>query len=300
VESIAPLDFIERGEFPREREDELKSLLEEAHQATTAIRRIIGRKASSGVPVLYGLNAQEADYYLEVEPKLQLLDNAYYRITEPLLYDLLHGLPRFLPELSTIRETLEWSLGKWEEKLEQLIDEGFWDPDDAEKRFDFSGAFEILDWPNFSPDLWHQNLRELKAVILPIKDPLPRPLTKRLTEVYQSFIFGQYYAAVALARSVLEYAIWDRVRLGSLRIDTNDPDRPTEEANLKTLIDRACNALNFPDPDRWQFLRTWGNTVMHAEERDLMSTQMGGRKIALQCVENLRDALVALYTQVRR
>lgn len=296
VEGIAPLNRIEQGEYASEQQEDLEKLLRQLHQDLTAIKRIVRTKAGSGAPVLYGLNAEESKYLMdELEPRSELLENTYHRVVHPLFYDLLKGAKPFSPEESRIRETIEWSLEKWEEKLEELIDHEFWDQDDAEQRFDFNGAREVVEWPRFLPDLWFQNMHELRAVILTIDGFLPKALAARLIEAYQAFISGHYYATVALARSVLEYGVWDRVRANALPIDTRNPNQITENADLETLIDRACAALGVIDSSRWHFIRKWGNAVMHAEKTDVMSKAPKNREIALKCVEYLRDALTHLY-----
>ena len=67
----------------------------------------------------------------------------------------------------------------------------------------------LLDKDYFAPGDWYENEKELSPVIVahPLKH-IPLDIKNRVSEIYRSFIFGNWMAVIALSRSLLEYAIF--------------------------------------------------------------------------------------------
>jgi hypothetical protein len=230
-----------------------------------------------------------------VEPKVSLFVSAYYWITCPLLAEFLSGPSTDSAPSDHIRSAFHFSLKHAENDVQEWIDDGA-QSEDAFDDYDFEGASEIVQWPMFAPDVWHQNAGELRGLLLTDDGPLPRTISRVLSEVNRAFVLGQYLACVAMARAALQYAIVSRAAAGALKVDTSDPLRADRTASLDLLIDRLRVAMPSIDTEACDYIRRAGNDVLHdLLKQDHMARIPQARARALRCVKNLRAAIEALY-----
>lgn len=269
--------------------DHATSLLRRVFHSIRDIESVMSQSAGSTTPILHGVDASLVRVYIdEIRPRHdkvhKALDLLSYGFT---LMDLIESASSYDRSTDFIRRTLEVSLRRWDEDLEEE------DPRRLDV-FSFEGAWEMLDAEYFQPDRWLQNVKALKPIILGSQDAqIPKQVKRRLLQAYRSFIFENWAAAVAMARAILEYAILDRARQFS--VDTRDLERPEWESDLKQLI-TAMPELYPNMEDEWEYIRRWGNSVMHPVQQDRVIEYPSARDIALRCLDNVRRAIEALYT----
>jgi len=95
---------------------------------------------------------------------------------------------------------------------------------------------KIISKPYFKPDDWVENQEDLFPIIVS-RDlkKIPVPILARVQEIYESYIFSNWMAVIALSRSLLEYALVDEqslVKIENLYVD----DEKREYRNLWELI----------------------------------------------------------------
>jgi hypothetical protein len=105
------------------------------------------------------------------------------------------------------RFSIESSLETARDMLEDVLEAG--SEDDRVRALN-----QLLQFPNFSPDDWDRRRYMLSAVYL-ARRPLTIPsyVTSRFNEACNSFIYGNFLATIALARSVLELVLKERFPL---------------------------------------------------------------------------------------
>lgn len=150
--------------------------------------------------------------------------------------------------------------------------------------FDFAGAEDVVESPYFVPDQWRSNAIALQPVTQKEHDALiPIDVRKRLDATYASFVFGNWFACVAIARSALEYAL--RSRAAEILGEGSHSKPPERDEGLDSLIrqitDRGLSEL-FDPMGR---IRKRGNAVMHPTRSRPLSNP--DRQVALGIVSDL-------------
>jgi Txe/YoeB family toxin of Txe-Axe toxin-antitoxin module len=297
IEQVASPESIVKGELSEVDRLTLQAVAKKLFESLKRAQSFLQGKALSESPAFLRLSRDDREFWSRrIEPRRRLLQEVYWRISEPLLAEFLVGTPEFSPASHAVREAFDFSLDHTEGDVEQWLEDGFFQEDHFDF-YDFEGAHEVLSWPVFVPDIWRQNLREIRGVLLSIERALPRSISRVLSEVNRTFVFGQYLACVAMARAALEYAILSRVKEGALQIDTRDTAREGRVAGLDILIDRASKAISSLDADLWNYIRRSGNDVMHdllAQEN--MSRVPESRARALSCMKKVHTAIEELYS----
>jgi hypothetical protein len=99
-------------------------------------------------------------------------------------------------------------------------------------------------------------------------------------------------AAIALARSVLEYSILDNAK--RLGLDPVDPDNPRRTKKLGELVGELT--LTHPGLDEsMNYLVSQGNFVMHPERGNKILSYPARKAAALKCVDHIRRVTEELY-----
>lgn len=297
IERVANPESIAKGELS---EDGRLTLLAAAKKLFESLKRaqsFLQGKALSESPAFLKLSRDDQEFWSRtIEPRRRLLQDVYWRISEPLLAEFLVGAPEFSPGTREVRMAFEFALDHTEGDVAQWLEDGHFHENHFDS-YDFEGAHEVLSWPVFVPDIWRQNLREVRGVLLSSGRPLPRSIARILSEVNRTFLFGQYLACVTMARAALEYAILSRAKEGALQIDTRDTARKDRVVGLDILIDRAAKAIPSLDADAWDYIRRSGNDVMHdLLAQESMSRVPEARARALSCVKKVHMALEDLYS----
>jgi hypothetical protein len=124
---------------------------------------------------------------------------------------------------------------------------------------------------------------------------LNRSVRIRLRELAHSFILGNYLAATALSRSILEYVLLDRASTLGIDPSAQDPNHPGWMKRLGVLVElfkRAQPALGV-DMDA---VVEAGNSTMHPKRREaIVLTPFALREKALASIGALRRVIHLLY-----
>lgn len=148
----------------------------------------------------------------------------------------------------------------------------------------------------FRPDEWTRNLRALQPVSTGrAPGSHPMHIRIRLREVYDSFLLGNFLAAVSLSRSTMEYALIDRATHFAVELDFDTGDRGRRELPLHAIVDGYSRRL--PQlATAMETLRELGNHVMHPRKRKAYATLPISRTHALRAVRALSEILEEIYT----
>ena len=174
---------------------------------------------------------------------------------------------------------------------------------------------QLLTRPYFDPGAWGKNERALFPIVTK-RDigKIPMHILERLTEVYRSFVFGNWIAAVALSRCLLEYAIVEqgdvlgidvyetrkkkwvrrfvdfikRVALGEVSTD--------EKKRVRRLVDLIKDVKKTRPKlaPRMNQIRNAGNRVMHPPKKN-EERKLPGEDDAKKCYDNIREIITVLY-----
>lgn len=150
----------------------------------------------------------------------------------------------------------------------------------------------------FDPDEWLRNLGLLQPVVG--RDPgqrLPGHIRIRLRELYRSFILGNYLAAIALARAILEYSLVDRAAKNGLNPLTDDPRAPGRRKRLRQLVQEAAAVLPDLEKDMEEII-TAGNRALHPKKREKIELlQNAWRDMALSTTKSVKKVVEVLYLE---
>ncbi len=172
----------------------------------------------------------------------------------------------------------------------------FWEADE-------SGVFTVRDIkatnrlvysPFFRPDEWLKNVDELKPVLGgDAERKIPGSVRVRLKELYQSVILGNYLAAIALARAIMEYALVDKgSRIGICTADSRYPERTKR---LYLLVEDTSEKLPELKIDMESVLEA-GNQTLHPRKKEKLALLPNYvRKLAFDSVESTRQIVEKLY-----
>ena len=271
--------------------DECVSLL---HDAAHRLRLLLDEHVTEpNVPVAGVAPDPWAFYEREILPNLEAIDNVYRASLSRALFDdrwpalasmanvaSPSGAPAGPPVARAIWIGIQTAYDVWDEHPEWNL-EGY----------DFQRAEDLVRLTFFAPDDWMTNLRDLQPVVTGRTSPFSPQIRIRLKEVYRSFIFGNWLAAFALSRSLLEYCVRERAR--PLGVDPSDTSgRPKR---LEVLLDDVAGRA--PQlTDLMELVRHYGNVVMHpSKARDVDYLPLAVRRDALNVINAIRQILSELY-----
>jgi uncharacterized protein DUF4145 len=149
--------------------------------------------------------------------------------------------------------------------------------------------------PLFEPDLWLARHREIGPFLLERKTRnVPSHVRRRVREVQNAFVVGNFLAAVALARSILEYALIDRA--ASLGYEPYESYMGKRRVNrLGDLVEAASNARPIIG-EAMEHVREIGNRVLHPrKDYDVIGFPNLLERDAFDCIRAIREVLVELY-----
>lgn len=121
------------------------------------------------------------------------------------------------------------------------------------------------------------------------------PVRLRLREIYRSFVLGNYLAAIALSRAVLEQSLIECSQTIDIEVSTRDPRHPGRTKRLEDLVDAAGERLpHLRVP--MESIRENGNKVLHPKRSDdLAPFALALRKVALESLRDIRSEVEELY-----
>ena len=149
----------------------------------------------------------------------------------------------------------------------------------------------IIDWPYFQPDAWDRNERALFPVVTK-RDvgKIPEHIRERVAEIYRSFVFGNWMAAIALSRCLLEYAIVEQRDVLGIEVYTA---KKKWVRRLSELIEDVGKIRPKLLPHMEQ-IKGAGDSVMHPPEENA-EPKLLGEDDAKKCFVNIREIIRDLY-----
>jgi hypothetical protein len=293
-ESIIPWDRFVEGDFRQNDVDRVRELIlligNDYHELRNLLR--CGVRDTSR---LTGLKPDEQKYFREViEERKSVFSRIFlWRVfssegsdVDWLRRDLKTAEdPVSCPEGESIRKTFDFGLTKLVFNEEELRD------DDLLDRLDLEGARELVESTMFRPDLWHCHVESIRPVLLGKYPAVHSKLRLRLDDLYKSFIFGQYLSGIAMARSVLEYALATWANKRGLRI---------RNLNLEELIELVAEKEPSLSRDRLDIVRLNGNAIMHPEviAHDNVIEFPPNQKTCRRCIEIVVETIETLQSDL--
>jgi hypothetical protein len=247
------------------------------------------------------INLELRDFYTKtLEPNANKLRDIFLDISgmrESLGvagWEELQGVLKSSNRKTPIANSLSWGLERWWNMLEEGEQEEW-----LERGFDIEAALNLIDTGYFAPDFWLENRRCLSRPVL-LDRPLnsvPKHVQERFHEIYQSFTYGLWMSAIALSRSVSEYAAIDNgPRLG-LNIHYM---REGKEAvkSFEKLIDEV--EKKYPElGEPLDSVRDTGNIILHPKKEHDVVINVFPKFMhhkALKCLTDARLVVESLYT----
>lgn len=154
-----------------------------------------------------------------------------------------------------------------------------------------------------STDDWLDNLKDLRAIVVE-EGRLNIDKRELLTEIYKSFVIGNYLSVFALMRAFIERVIRDKAKAHNVPI-LETRDGKSKEKSLDTLIDEVADKDTLVKKHiGWlDEIRRVGNDVLHEPKRvrrnDIESAKRlhGKRHDALRLIKQLSPFLAELGPQ---
>ena len=106
---------------------------------------------------------------------------------------------------------------------------------------DIALYYKIIGKNYFNPNEWVANEKDLSPIIVSHDlEDISRDIRLRVEEIYQSFIFGNWMAVIALSRSLLEYSIVDQhdllqIKEKDLYIKDSHGEKKRKRQQLRSL-----------------------------------------------------------------
>ena len=152
----------------------------------------------------------------------------------------------------------------------------------------------------FKPDAWIENEEDCPPFF--VAKEVPRHVRYRISEIRNSFIFGNWMSVIALSRCLLEYAIIDRKDF--LKLDIYEDNGNTKQ--LAVLINSSCQVTPELKFDM-HLIRKKANEIMHPSRESYPNNNNKGlaqivalippqKDSAKQCIEEISKIIAALYT----
>jgi hypothetical protein len=240
----------------------------------------------SKIDLIYNNNEKFRELYKELLNSLKDFENAttagkVYTCSDQLL-SLIKSLEKrksSSEEISNkcqISVLLEHTRYDWASKIGDI--------EDAESYVERFDAFFKL--PNYDPDNWLKRKFTLKGIfILPsLLKNVPQSIVQGYNESCACFIYGNYLATAAMARSVLELMLKDKFQ-------------EFANYNLSQIlsrwdtVDKLKNKKNYKD--KVKFIRIKGNAALHDGDDKLL--QLVNEITALTVLTDLKDLIEFIY-----
>ena len=164
----------------------------------------------------------------------------------------------------------------------------------AEKPLDAAGRLLFSSF--FDPDQWMRNSYELHPVSGEGADRLaPSNIRVRVRELYRSFVLGNYLAAIALTRAILEYAIVDNAARLDINPDFTDQSGQMRTRRLRELVEDLSTRLPILRLPMETIIEA-GNRTLHPKQKDrLVLLPDSLRDLALDTINAAREVVEQLY-----
>lgn len=294
--NLTSIDSLARGKYGTgTKRQRIKELLGKLVTLLASIDEVfsshLGKADDS--PIMQ-LSSGLKEFYTEVlEPNSNKLREIYWDITGLAeLKALLEGLNPSRAK-RPIANAVSWALERWLTMLEEGELEEW-----LERGFELEAALDLVNKGFFAPDFWLENSRLLRPVL--VDRPLnivPSHVQYRLREIYRAFTYGLWMSAIALSRSVAEYAIINNApRLGF--DPTYERKGKKQFKPFQLLIGEVAETrpeLRIP----LETLRNTGNRILHPKKKrnvEIISMPKVMRDEALECVTRTRFVVESLYT----
>lgn len=270
----------------------LKDIVHKLHRDIRNIKGLLSDSLFEEGSVMFQADPDLIRYYRENIIRDEELIAIIFEKTNSDLFELfrLFDSPGRL-QLGHISRTFQVGM----EKMDQLLEEY----PEFEDEYMVEHAWDLMDSEliRFEPDKWIENSRLLQPIMTDKQQRLPVHVRFRLEELYRSFIFENWLAAISLSRATLEYAILDNChKLGiEPKYTITYPKEQERAKDLKVLIDEISEYNNelsgFMD-----FIRDEGNQVIHPKKTTMSREKLFERKdSARKCIEKLTHVIEALY-----
>jgi hypothetical protein len=297
--SLTTIDSLARGNYETGAKwERIQELLEKIIILLPDIKEVFFLQLDKSDTPIMQISANLKEFYtVELEPNANKLFDIWVDIKG--LKELMVLLSKELNQPHRerpIAKAMDAALDRWvnvltDGELKEWLEEGF----------SIETAGNFLDKAFFAPDLWLENSRLLSRPILlgrhQRNSNVPLHIKTRLTEIYRAFIYGLWMSAIALSRSVAEYAIINNAG----RFDI-DPIDERKGRNYSKPFGRLIDEIAEIRPE----LRDPLETVQDAGNRTLHPKKKSGNKIlllpkamrneALECVIQTRFVVENLYT----
>ena len=210
------------------------------------------------------------------------------------LYEASHpGSQNFVPSEGEDRRPIEGIFWTGWQYCENCIAEG----DEALASTGSVRDAEVLLFSSFfRPDEWVRNAKDIDPLMGKEIDLLLNSSVRtRLQELAHSFILGNYLAATALSRSILEYVLITKA--GTLGIDPSaqNPKFPGRMKRLGVLVDEFKDAKPALAIDMEAIVEA-GNATLHPKRKEAIALlRLALREKALTSIGALRRVIDLLY-----
>lgn len=292
INQITPIDNIEERwcELPDSTKKALEGKLFRLHSHLAEIERIEKQRILDGDLPWQEVSKELAEFYRnKLRPRFNSLRDLW-------LVDIVSNIEVFHADASTndtavnddvasfIRAAIWRCEGLWEQFLES---------NSVFTEYAFEQASRLVASNLFRPDRWLENHEDLKPIVSDKEaSKIPLHVRARLTEIYNSFIFGNWLAIKSLARSLLEYEILDRS--GPLEISVHKDNGDTRDIGVLThLVADKIPTLE----EAMDLIVSHGNDVMHPKKKknvEMIITKRG-REEALDCIRAIQKITEQLY-----
>lgn len=280
---LADLDSLANGEYgtgtKRQRIEDLLGKL-------VGLNRGIVEAFSSqpddadAVPIIH-LSSGLKDFYLnDLKPNSSKIRDICWDMIGLAEFKTLLDSSKPAPGERPIANAVSWGIDRWlslleEGELEEWHERGFY----------LEAASEFVNKGYFDPDSWLDNCLLLRPVLVdrPL-NAIPLHVRFRLREIHRAFTYGLWMSAVALSRSVSEYAIIDNAR--QLGIESTYDRNGKPESKPFWLLAEEVSEVRPELREPLEEVRKAGNRIMHPKKKqglEIISTP-ASRKEALGCV----------------
>jgi len=168
--------------------------------------------------------------------------------------------------------------------------------DSLASRSDLEDAELLLFSPFFRPDEWLRNAKEIDPLMgSRIDSLLNLSIRIRLRELSHSFVLGNYLAATALCRSMLEYVLIAKASAYGIDPSAHDRNHPNRMKRISSLVDEFSRAVPSLTTDMEAIVDA-GNATMHPKRKEVIALlPLAMRENALLAIRALRRVIESLY-----
>lgn len=174
--------------------------------------------------------------------------------------------------------------------------EGVWTLQDEDYPFSENEerlALGLINANWFKPSEWIDNQRMVRPVFVARDSRIPAHVLIRLEEISRSCVFGNWLAAIALCRSVIEYAIVNCSDRMGFEVSVDLPDGRVLQKTLSELISEASDRIPEIEEPAKEVARI-GNEALHPRRKRYW-LQEGLRDRATACLNATWTVLENLY-----